>query len=203
MITGINHYCVIASGKVLVDGKELYKDAKHAADFSEFIRGVYRHFEINYPKFYKMDPLCQISVVAMSILIEKTGMVLNEKAALLLSNKSSCIDIDKKHLASISDAMHYYPSPANFVYTLPNIALGEISIKYKLRSENSFFIFDFFNPNFMVNYAQSLIELKQVPEVVCGWMEVNENNYKAIIYKVEEKGKIAHEADQVLNFDSK
>lgn len=203
MKTGINHYCVVTSGKVILDGKELYADRQNAGNFGEFIKNVYKHFDVNYPKFYKMDPLCKLAVVATSILIEKTGREPDEKTALLFCNKSACIDIDRKHLESISDATNHYPSPSNFVYTLPNIALGEISIKYRLRSENSFFIFDVFNPNFMVSYAQSLIELNKAPEVLCGWVEVNKNEYKAIIYKVEVNGKIAHGAEEILIFDSK
>ena len=201
MSEGINHYCVIKNGRVIVDGKEIYSD-QESVNFLDFIKGVYKQFDLNYPKFYKMDSLCKLAIVTVSILVDKSGMELHEKTALVLSNKSSCIDADRKHLASIAEEENYYPSPGNFVYTLPNIALGEISIKYKLRSENTFFIFDDFNPTFVVNYTRSLFELNKASEVLCGWIEVNHNDYKAILYKVDGAGKIEHLAEEVLKFDS-
>lgn len=201
MRVGINHYCVIKNGRVIIDGNEIHSDQK-SDNFLGFIKGLYKQFDLNYPKFYKMDPLCKLAIVAVSILTEKSGMELNENTALVLSNKSSCIDADRKHLASIAEEENYYPSPGNFVYTLPNIALGEISIKYNLRSENTFFIFEDFNPTFVVNYTRTLFELNKASEVLCGWIEVNHNDYKAILYKVEGAGKIKHSAEEVLKFDS-
>lgn len=196
MNNGINHYCKISNGQVILDDKVLFSNQEE--DFSDFIKSVYKNFEIDYPKFYKMDPLCKLSIVAASLLLDNSESEIEDDMALLLSNKSSCVDIDLKHQGSIQDKKAYYPSPANFVYTLPNIALGEISIKYKLRSENSFFIFEDFNPEFMVDYANSLIHLNKASSVLCAWVEVNKNNYKAFVYKVSPNGKTEHSKEHLL-----
>lgn len=197
MNNGVNHYCKISNGQVILDDKVLFSNQEE--DFSDFIKSVYKKFEIDYPKFYKMDPLCKLSIVAASLLLNNFESDIEDDMALLLSNKSSCIDIDLMHQSTIKDPESYYPSPANFVYTLPNIALGEISIKYKLRSENSFFIFEDFNPEFMVDYANSLIHLNKASSVLCAWVEVNKNNYKAFVYKVSPNGKTEHSKEQLLN----
>src|SRR5690554_636695 len=184
MENNIIHYCNIKNNEVFLDGKKLYS-GQEGDQFLDFIKGVYKNFELNYPKFYKMDPLCKLAIIASSILLDGIDQDIDPDMGLLLSNKSSCIDVDLKHLDSISQGEESYASPANFVYTLPNIALGEISIKYKLRSENSFFIFEGFNPTFMIEYANSLTQLNKASSVLCGWIELNENNYNAFMFIIK------------------
>ena len=182
----IIHYCNIKDQEVYFDGKLLYSEIE-PIDFQSFIKNVYKHFEIDYPKFYKMDPLCKLSLISSSILLETKGEKLDPNTAIILSNKSSCIDIDIAHQKSISLGDNSYASPATFVYTLPNIALGEISIKYKLKSENSFFIFDSFNPSFLIDYTNSLTMFGKSKSVLCGWVEIFENKYNAFIFMVKQE----------------
>ena len=184
MKNNIIHYCNIKNNEVFLDGKKLYS-SKGEEDFPSFIKGVYKNFDLDYPKFYKMDTLCKLAITSSSILLDGIKEEIDPNMAILLSNRSSCIDVDIKHQDSISQGEESYASPANFVYTLPNIALGEISIKYKLRSENSFFIFESFNPEFMIEYANSLTLLGKSSSVLCGWIEVVENEYNAFMFIVK------------------
>ena len=93
-----------------------------------------------------MDSLSKLAFLAGDILLnEELSIEEENNIALVFSNKASSLDTDRKHQESIQNQENYYPSPAVFVYTLPNICIGEISIKHKLYSENSFFIFDSFN----------------------------------------------------------
>ena len=55
----------------------------------------------------------------------------------LYITNSNSLDSDLKHQSGIENNA---VSPAVFVYTLPNIVIGEISIKYKWKSEGVFFI---------------------------------------------------------------
>lgn len=193
----IAHYCSIKDGVVILDGKELFQDTT-SVDFSEFIKKVYKHFELNYPKFYKMDSLSKLATATSSILLDSLENS-DPEMALLLSNKSSCIDIDRVHQATISQGEDSYASPANFVYTLPNIALGEISIKYKLKSENSFFIFEEFNPDFLIDYANSLLQLEKAKSVLCGWVDVHDSEYNALIFIVQSTGTMELTKENLIN----
>lgn len=190
MKNNIVHYCNIKNNAVFLDGKELYTGDKDQ-NFLSFIKAVYKTFRLDYPKFYKMDPLCKLAIVSSSILLDGINEDIDSNMALILANKSSCIDVDMKHQESISEGEENYASPANFVYTLPNIALGEISIKYKLRSENSFFIFEEFNPHFLVDYINSLTQLRLSKSVLCGWIEVSGDEYNAFMFIVQPKEGIA------------
>ena len=75
---------------------------------------------------------------------------------------------------------------------MPNICIGEISIKHQLKSENSFFIFEDFNSEFMTNYANSLLNSKKADKVLCGWVEYYNEEYKAFLYLVTYEGELNH-----------
>ncbi|MGB7392927.1 MAG: 3-oxoacyl-ACP synthase [Pricia sp.] len=121
----------------------------------------------------------------------------NQNTAIVLSNRASSLDTDRKYQESISDLHNFYPSPAVFVYTLPNICIGEISIRHRLRSENSFFIFDAFNAGFLKDYAESLLDTGKADEVLCGWVDVDENHYEAFLYLVSPTGNIPHTEQEI------
>ena len=117
----------------------------------------------------------------------------------VFSNKASSLDTDRKHQESIQNKESYYPSPAVFVYTLPNICIGEISIKYKLYSENSFFIFDNFNATHLLSYSNSLLSNNKAEQVLCGWVEFDDaNNYEAFLYLVAQEGAIKHNEQNII-----
>ncbi|WP_432279841.1 3-oxoacyl-ACP synthase [Pricia mediterranea] len=122
----------------------------------------------------------------------------NQNTAIILSNRASSLDTDRKYQESIFDTDNFYPSPAVFVYTLPNICIGEISIRHKLRSENSFFIFDAFNPGFMKDYSESLLQTGKADQILCGWVDVDGDSYEAFLYLVSPTGERLHTEQQLI-----
>ncbi|MEH6763906.1 MAG: 3-oxoacyl-ACP synthase [Aequorivita antarctica] len=192
----IKSYCNIKNQTVSVNGELLFSD--NAEDFPAFIKKVYNFFKTDYSKFFKMDNLSKLAFLAADFLLKNEG--LNEEEnniALVFSNKASSLDTDRKHQAAIENEEEYFPSPAVFVYTLPNICLGEISIKHRLYSENSFFIFDRFNAEHLQLYANSLLRNKKAEKVLCGWVDFDENSYDAFLYLVEKGGKIEHKTEEI------
>ena len=185
----IQSWCIIKNGTVILDGDSVLR--AEIAGFTTFSKEVYKKLEVNYTKFFKMDNLSKLAFLGSELLL--TNKISQEKnIALLLSNKSSSLDTDVKYQESIADKHNYFPSPAVFVYTLPNICLGEISIRHQLKSENSFFIFDAFNPTFMADYANILMQTGKADKVLCGWTELMGDNYEAFLYLVGNEGKIEH-----------
>jgi hypothetical protein len=102
--------------------------------------------------------------------------------ALVFANRSASLDTDLKHQATIANPHEYYPSPAVFVYTLPNICLGEISIRHQLKTENSFFVFDSYEQAepFLQQYSQALLAQGKAQSVLMAWVEFLEGDYRAI-----------------------
>ena len=61
-----------------------------------------------------------------------------------------------------------------------------------MQSENAFFVFDSYNSEFMSNYANSLIDSNKAEKVLCGWVELFQDKYKAVVYIVENNGDLEH-----------
>lgn len=165
--------------------------------FSSFIKSAAKLLNTEYPKFFKMDNLSKLAFVAADILL-KDQKQKSQDIAIILSNRASSLDTDRKHQASISDKDNYYPSPSVFVYTLPNICIGEISIKYQLFSENAFFVFERFNAETLFRNADYLLKNELAEKALCGWVEFDVNNYEAFLYLVSENGKFAHSEKEIL-----
>jgi hypothetical protein len=191
----ISGYCSIEAGRIMLNGQEFFS----APDllFIDFAKLAYKHAETDYPKFFKMDNLSKLSFLATDLLLKRQSTEGDNNTALLFANASSSLDTDVKHNESINDKENYFPSPAVFVYTLPNICMGEISIRHKLYTENSFFIFDSFNPEFFANYAAILLDTNKAEQVLCGWTELFKNEYRAIMYLVAKEGTLEHTAHNI------
>jgi len=193
----IQSICTIQNNEIILDGASIFK--LEPTTFSDYSKKVYQNFEINYPKFFKMDSLSKLAFLGAELLLKNE--IQSEKEnniALVFANNSSSLDTDVKYQNSISDPEKYFPSPAVFVYTLPNICLGEISIRHQLKSENSFFIFEEFNPALMLNYTNVLLNSKKAEKVLCAWVEYFDEEYKAFLYLVGKEGEIEHKIESLL-----
>lgn len=130
---------------------------------------LYRSFVCDYPKFFKMDTLCRLGFIAAEILMK------DEKVdAIILANRSASIKNDTDYLATISEG-NYYPSPALFVYTLPNIVTGEIAIRHHIQGETSFYILD--TPQQLEPIIKSqLTNCNSQMAILAGWCECSASN---------------------------
>lgn len=192
----ITSYCHIKNGAIYFNDHLIYKNEQA---FQIFIKGAYKHLEVNYPKFFKMDPLSKLAFIGAEVILEgkNKDSSLNQDIAILFSNRASSLDTDRGYQESISNKENYYPSPSVFVYTLPNICIGEICIKHKLLSENSFFIFESFNAEHLLVNAHSLLASEKAEKVLCGWVDFDNEDYEAFLYLVEKEGNIEHQTKEI------
>ncbi len=79
-------------------------------------------------------------------------------------------------------------SPAVFVYSLPNIVIGEICIRNGFKGENSFFISDRYDIPVQVNYINQLFKENIIDACICGWLELLGENYEAFLYLAVKNG---------------
>ncbi|QRM88868.1 3-oxoacyl-ACP synthase [Lacinutrix sp. WUR7] len=195
----IKSYCSIKNNQVSLNGSVVYKDKEDS--FVTFIKAAYKDQSTKYPKFFKMDNLSKLAFLAADVLLKNENLNPEEEnnIAIVFSNKASSLDTDRKHQESIQNKESYFPSPAVFVYTLPNICIGEISIKYKLYSENSFFIFENLNAEHLLTYSNSLLSSNKAEQVLCGWVEFNgDDNYEAFLYLVSTEGANKHNKQDII-----
>ena len=165
--------------------EELYFEDS-SGDFGLFSKNLFKSFEIDYPKFYKMDSQSKLAFLAAEILLkDENRLNENQDIALIFANRNSSLESDLKHQQSIQSADEIFPSPAVFVYTLANICLGEVSIRHHLKTENAFFISDKFNEKQLKKYAKYLISKNRAKKVVVAWVDFLQGNYVAKMYLID------------------
>lgn len=194
--TYITAFCKIENSEISLNGETIFHSEEVL--FQDFSKKAYQQFELNYPKFFKMDNLSKIAFLASEIILK--GNLESEtenNVALLFANKSSSLDTDVKYQKSISDKNEYFPSPAVFVYTLANICMGEISIKNQFKSENCFFIFDTFNSQFMADYGNLLLKTGKAEKVLCAWIELYQEEYQVFMCFVSKKGTLEYNQESL------
>jgi len=169
--------CSIENSKITLNDKIIFES--QAENFSEFAKKAYKSLELNYPKFHKMDNLSKLAFLASEMILNEKD---NSKTALVFANKSSSLDTDFKYQESINSQENYFPSPAVFVYTLPNICVGEISIKHQIQTENAFFVLDEFDEKFLSDYSEQIVQSGKAEKALCGWVELYQESYKAFVY---------------------
>lgn len=169
--------CIIENSEVIVNGQTVFESL--AGNFQDFAKEAYKTLELNYPKFHKMDNLSKLAFLASEMILRNDD---HGKTALVFANKSSSLDTDFKYQSSINSEENYFPSPAVFVYTLPNICVGEISIRHKMQTENAFFVLDEFDEEFLNAYAAQILQSGKAEKVLCGWVELYQESYKAFVY---------------------
>ena len=125
----------INAGEVLVNDSAVFSDK--SADFGTFIREAFKSRGENNMKFYKMDDLCKLGYVAAAWLLDGIEFG-EEECGMVLSGMYGCLDTDMKHQQIIDKEGDAASSPAVFVYTLPNVVAGEISIRHHIKGEKEY-----------------------------------------------------------------
>ena len=166
----------IRPGAVESKGTTVFSSSE--TDFAPFIREAYKHLGENNMKFYKMDNLCKLGYVAAEYLLKNTHHR-PEEIGIILANASSSLDTDCKHQAIISKEGDKAASPAVFVYTLPNVVLGEICIRHKIQGENTFFVRRQSDAASLEDYARIVMAKGKLRTCIIGWCELLDGHYQA------------------------
>ncbi len=180
----IVHYCRVTNNGVVLDGEKLL--SFESADTGENLLALYRHIGQDYPKFYKMDLLSKTSFLAVELLkssCRELASAADDAVALLFANSESSTETDIRFRDSYE--IERLPGPSLFVYTLPNIALGEISIRNKWYGEHMFAVFPNFAPAYFAGHSGLLLN-DGAEWVIGGWVDVR-NGADALVF-VMDKG---------------
>ncbi len=182
----ITSYCRIKNQTIEVNGKTIPITENNTG--AGFLIEAYKQLGLNYPKFHKMDAMCKLGFIATEAALQGSGFIERNKPeniAIVITNKSSSLDTDRVHQNSINDIDKYLPSPSVFVYTLPNIIIGEIAIKNKIIGENAFFVAESFDEKLLVMHNKLLINQSQTTALISGWVDYDNGVCDALIYLVE------------------
>ncbi len=166
----------ISSGKITVDGNVVFES--ETSDFQTFIREAFKSRGESNLKFYKMDDLCKLGYVASAWALD--GLEYGEEeCGLVLSGRYGCLDTDIKHQEIIDIEGDASASPVVFVYTLPNVVAGEISIRHHIKGENTWFWSDDETMSDIREYAGLAIQSQNLKYCVVGHLDFLKGEYFA------------------------
>ena len=170
-------YVYINQKHACVDGVMLEHESQGGAMLTE----LYRAHIGDWPKFFKMDTLSKAGFLASDLLLkalgrEKVSEEYTSDCAVVLFGTTASLCADRNYQETIQDADNYYPSPALFVYTLPNIVTGEIAIRNRFRGETSFYVVEKADAAQMAFNLACAFDDSCTQSVLAGWVDSCHND---------------------------
>jgi hypothetical protein len=170
----IKSYCRIVPGRVLLNGDVYFESANEPFVMHDFFSAIYGRLKIEYRKFYKMDALSKLGFLASELVLDGIDRELHkEYMGIAFFNRSASLEADRKYQQTIQDKNNFFPSPSDFVYTLPNIVTGEISIRNKVYGETAFYVIPAFQSDSLCSVIENMIRFAEMRYVLAGWIEVD------------------------------
>jgi 3-oxoacyl-[acyl-carrier-protein] synthase-1 len=129
--------------------------------------------------------------VASELLLQAEGeprFEVREDRAVVFFNRSASLQADTAYQATIQDPENFFPSPAAFVYTLPNIMTGEIAIRNKYYGETSFIVLPENDPEIMAQQLQLAFLDTMTQSILGGWLDcTDENHFEARLFLIDKE----------------
>lgn len=167
---------LVESSRILLNDKEVY--SSDSVDFQDFIRSAFKTVCAPNMKFYKMDSLSKLGYVASEVLLD--GIEYGEEGCgLILSGVYGSLDTDIRHQQIIDTETDASASPAVFVYTLPNVVEGEISIRHHIKGENTWFWSDDRTLSDVREYAALSMSAQDMKYCIVGHIDFLNGRYFA------------------------
>ena len=171
-LLNVSHKVRLTSDSVTLDGQVVPTQSKGRDMLTE----LYKKYVGDYPKYYKMDILSKVAFVCSEMLLEAEGNRdgHGEDRAVILFSHTASIASDNAFLRTITDG--YYPSPSVFVYTLPNIAAGEIAIRNGYHGETAFYVLPQKADDMINMIVEASFGDRGTQSAICGWINCDDEN---------------------------
>jgi hypothetical protein len=194
----IKHHCRILPNRLILNGKLLFESAKKPFELVGFLSETYNFLGIDYRKFFKMDALSKAGFLASELLLKDFDREQpKEDMGIIFFNRNSSLDADEMYQQTIRD----FPSPAVFVYTLPNIVAGEIAIRNKIHGETGFYIMSHFQADTIYEIAKGALCNTDLRYLLTGWVEIYKGGIDVclLLCEARENGQIRFNSKNIEN----
>ena len=169
--------CKITPGHVWLNGELYLKSAHEPFEMNDFFFDIYKHTELDYRRFFKMDAMSKLGFLCSEVLLAGSDREQPKPdMGIILFNKNSSIEADVNYQKTIQNKEDFFPSPANFVYTLPNIVTGEIAIRNKIYGETAFYVLHRFATDTISEVVDDTMYAAGIKCALTGWIDVNISN---------------------------
>ncbi len=183
----INYSLSIAKDGLYCNGaKEL---DLHEEGLIDKLDSIYDSQIKDYPKYYRMDGMAKLVFILGDLICTRTNIcsdIDSSDIAFVMLNATGSFPSDSIHSNLIMEGFDK-ASPSNFVYTLPNVGMGEVCIKWKITGEGLFLIEDAFSAKRICEIADLFLAQGKCKAIVIGWAEPTENEGNCI-FLISNKG---------------
>lgn len=170
---------------------------------NDIFLSLYKSLNLQYPKYFKMDKLCKSGFLASECILQRLNIspeVEKKDWAVIIANRASSLDDDISYFKTIKNAGNYFPSPSVFVYTLPNIVTGEISIRQHIHSETSCYVHENFDSEQIETMIRAAFVFDETLHfALCGWVDYFYGIPDVMLYLVSDENAYLKNADLKQN----
>lgn len=148
---------------------------------------LYRSLGVDYPKFFKMDPLSKLGFIASESILKDFPDRFSPRKDVGVAVFTSCGPLadDIRFQESLDKG---FPSPALFVYTLSNVVTGEICIRNKFLGESVAFVLEHRDDALIRRTVKDCFRDRDTTCLLVAWLDARgENDFEAEIALVEGK----------------
>lgn len=159
-----------SNGGFTANGKEL---ASSTGDLDHDLTNAWAAMEVKLPRFVRMDRSSKLVSIAAAPFFKAEGALTTypkDRIGMVIMGTHGSMDTDQRYLDQLQAENH--ASPGLFVYTLPNIALGELSIQHGLHGSGLCLLSDSPDVDQMKNACEILLHDHGMEAVICGWANI-------------------------------
>ena len=172
----VKHLRITPEG-LWVDGQAVPLEARGAALITE----IFKKYLADGSRFFKMDLYSRLAYVGTSLLAKDSLKGCDpEDIALFVFTQQGSLLADRKHLSSFSNPDEFFPSPAVFINTLPNVVLGEIAVKNNIKGETTLVLLPGRDDKTIQQIMEASLSATRPAVVLYGWVDCSaEDNFVA------------------------
>lgn len=175
----------VTPDSLLIDDVPVSLESYGAARITEILK----KYLSDSSRFFKMDLFSRLAFVGTGLIAKDSLDGCDpEDVALFLFTQNGSILADRKHLSTFSNPEEYYPSPAVFINTLPNVVLGEISVKNTIKGETTLVMLPERDNDVIERIVGVTLSATHPSVMIYGWVDCTaEDVYQADLIMLKNK----------------
>ena len=148
---------------------------------SALVTEIFKKYLADGSRFFKMDLYSRLAYVGTGLLA-KDALDASDPVdrALVIFTQNGSVLADRKHLSTFANPDEFFPSPAVFINTLPNVVLGEIAVKNSIKGETTLVLLPARDEMTMQRIIDATVSATRPSVLICGWVDCDaEDSYIA------------------------
>ena len=160
-----------------------------AGDREACISAAWAAMGATYDRFHRVDAVSKLVLLCTEALLAPLPIDedLTERTGIVLMSRLGSLDTDLRYHSGLVE--QNLASPALFVYTLPNIAMGELSIRHGLHGAGHCLIAAGPDTDRLRQVCTMLLAEEGMHRVICGWADIFADEASATFMLVGSEGR--------------